>query len=182
MDTNVIPGHHISDWKPEKDPVLLKHVGKLNEETSELIDAWYNYIFSRGDMYGVEELKVQLENEIADVLALIKETSEYLNFEPMPLLMDVSQKPYVIHRLTQMQICISRIVIAGKDAKLPDPSDGENKELTITNEGWLYATFCEILTLTGWVTSNYNLDANHIAERVKRKRELKHDWLRSIGT
>lgn len=74
----------VSPWVPMKDPIDLKHIGKLAEESTELAT-----VASRCVIQGVEEKHPLtgkpniewLEDEIADVLATIELVAERFDLD-----------------------------------------------------------------------------------------------------
>lgn len=74
----------IQPWKPIIDQIVLKHLGKLAEETGELSSAVARCIIQGLDGLEPTSGKINrrwLEEEIADVLACVDVTRDYLKLD-----------------------------------------------------------------------------------------------------
>ena len=81
METNEIPTKPVSNWQPITNKHELAILGKLGEESGELISALFRCIIQGLDEHEPETKKINrrwLEDEIADVLAMIHLATERL--------------------------------------------------------------------------------------------------------
>jgi hypothetical protein len=84
MSDNVAAGESVSKWVPTTDLMMLRRMGKLQEELGEL-----TAVAARVVIQGIDEIdpssgkvnRLRLEEESADVLAQIDETIERLNLD-----------------------------------------------------------------------------------------------------
>lgn len=76
-----------SPWIPMSDPLDIKHIGKLGEETNELGTAIFRCLIQQLDQKNPDDGKINkhwLEEEIADVLANIDLCKKHFNLNIDP--------------------------------------------------------------------------------------------------
>jgi NTP pyrophosphatase (non-canonical NTP hydrolase) len=76
-----------SPWIPMSDPLDIKHIGKLGEETGELSTVIFRCLIQQMDQTNPDDGKINkqwLEEEIADVLANIGLCKKHFNLNIDP--------------------------------------------------------------------------------------------------
>ncbi len=162
---------HVSPWTPMRDPVDLKHLGKLLEELAELVEVATAYLMPRG----MASVETEFEDELADVMAAISLVERRFGLSIAgnpetwgPITADDGLIVTLIARLALASKVAARCVIQGMEGR--DPQSGQ------CNSAWLERCLRRVVGPIGRVIDGYGLDRDHIVARAITKMARLRAW------